>query len=366
MSSMETVKDLGRDLSKALSTAETSDESIERCKDVLQRLHECEMTLQILSETMIGKTVSQLKTHPSLGPTAKALVKKWKNVAKSSNSNNTTATTATTTPAAPVTTSTGVAARAVTAAKAPPPAAQKRASTASTSSSSTNTKKQKASVDRRNSTKSDSSAGAADMTTTPASDEWADLPPLRQTMCQKFYEVFLMVKAELVKELGINAEVVDALVAPRAVEVEAAIWSQQQQHRGGSDMKKAYTDKVRSLMFNLKKNTALTQSIILGQVSADDLVKMSSEQLAPPEAQKQKAEAAKKLLDSRRLDWEQANEAKINEMCGIKGDLLAASLFTCSRCKSTKTTSTQKQTRSADEPMTVFVFCLNCGKRWKC
>ena len=131
-------------------------------------------------------------------------------------------------------------------------------------------------------------------------------------------------------------------------------------------MKKAYTDKVRSLMFNLKKNTALTQSIILGQVSADDLVKMSSEQLAPPEAQKQKAEAAKRLLDSRRLDWEQANEAKINEMCGIKGDLLAASLFTCSRCKSTKTTSTQKQTRSADEPMTVFVFCLNCGKRWKC
>jgi hypothetical protein len=46
---------------------------------------------------------------------------------------------------------------------------------------------------------------------------------------------------------------------------------------------------------------------------------------------------------------------KINEMCGIKGELLQASLFTCGRCKSVKTTSTQKQTRSADEPMTVFV-----------
>ena len=74
----------------------------------------------------------------------------------------------------------------------------------------------------------------------------------------------------------------------------------------------------------------------------------------------------KKLQDSRRLDWEQANEKKINDMCGIKGDMLKASLFTCGRCKSIKTTSTQKQTRSADEPMTVFVLCLNCGKRWKC
>jgi transcription elongation factor S-II len=75
---------------------------------------------------------------------------------------------------------------------------------------------------------------------------------------------------------------------------------------------------------------------------------------------------AQKLQESKRLDWEQANESKINEMCGITGELLKASLFTCSRCKSTKTTSTQKQTRSADEPMTVFVFCTNCGKRWKC
>eukprot|EP01083_Nonionella_stella_P294933 1002383_1 len=75
-----------------------------------------------------------------------------------------------------------------------------------------------------------------------------------------------------------------------------------------------------------------------------------------------------KLKDSRRLDWEQANEDKINEMCGIKGELLKASLFTCGRCKSEKTTSTQKQTRSADDSMamTLFVLRLNCGNRWKC
>ena len=104
----------------------------------------------------------------------------------------------------------------------------------------------------------------------------------------------------------------------------------------------------------------------MGSISADELVAMSSEDLATSAKTEARNAEVKKLRDSRLLDWEQQNEGKINEMCGIKGDLLQASLFTCGRCKSVKTTSTQKQTRSADEPMTVFVLCLNCGKRWKC
>jgi DNA-directed RNA polymerase subunit M/transcription elongation factor TFIIS len=39
--------------------------------------------------------------------------------------------------------------------------------------------------------------------------------------------------------------------------------------------------------------------------------------------------------------------------------------FTCGKCKSKKTTYRQAQTRSADEPMTTFVTCLNCNHRWK-
>jgi hypothetical protein len=41
-------------------------------------------------------------------------------------------------------------------------------------------------------------------------------------------------------------------------------------------------------------------------------------------------------------------------------------LFKCGRCKSTKTTYYQMQTRSADEPMTTYVTCKNCGHKWKC
>lgn len=40
--------------------------------------------------------------------------------------------------------------------------------------------------------------------------------------------------------------------------------------------------------------------------------------------------------------------------------------YTCGNCKSKKCTYFQLQTRSADEPMTTFVTCLDCGKRWKC
>jgi DNA-directed RNA polymerase subunit M/transcription elongation factor TFIIS len=40
-------------------------------------------------------------------------------------------------------------------------------------------------------------------------------------------------------------------------------------------------------------------------------------------------------------------------------------MFTCRKCKKTKVTYTQAQTRSADEPMTTFFCCLACGHRWK-
>ena len=39
--------------------------------------------------------------------------------------------------------------------------------------------------------------------------------------------------------------------------------------------------------------------------------------------------------------------------------------FQCPKCKHRKIFSTQKQTRSADEPMTTFFKCLNCDYNWK-
>jgi DNA-directed RNA polymerase subunit M/transcription elongation factor TFIIS len=38
--------------------------------------------------------------------------------------------------------------------------------------------------------------------------------------------------------------------------------------------------------------------------------------------------------------------------------------LTCKSCRSTKVDVDQVQTRSADEPMTLFALCQDCGSRW--
>lgn len=40
-------------------------------------------------------------------------------------------------------------------------------------------------------------------------------------------------------------------------------------------------------------------------------------------------------------------------------------IYQCRACKSKKTQYACLQTRSADEPMTTYVSCLQCGRRWK-
>jgi len=39
--------------------------------------------------------------------------------------------------------------------------------------------------------------------------------------------------------------------------------------------------------------------------------------------------------------------------------------MTCGKCRQSRVAYTQAQTRSADEPMTTFCECTNCGNRWK-
>lgn len=132
----------------------------------------------------------------------------------------------------------------------------------------------------------------------------------------------------------------------RAVEVEAAAY------RAYKGETKEYKEKIRSLFQNLKnrQNAELGRNVMSGALPADRFVVLSSKELMSAEQRKADAE-----LEEENLRKAQApvSEKSISDT------------FECSNCKQRKVSYTQAQTRSADEPMTTFCECLNCGKRWK-
>lgn len=58
-------------------------------------------------------------------------------------------------------------------------------------------------------------------------------------------------------------------------------------------------------------------------------------------------------------------ETEIESTRLSKGVQLSESSQPCIACKQKKVVYYEKQTRSADEPMTIFYSCLNCGKNWR-
>ena len=77
------------------------------------------------------------------------------------------------------------------------------------------------------------------------------------------------------------------------------------------------------------------------------------------------------FMDSKKLfpeKWEKLLENKLKRDA-VRYEVrteIATDMYQCSRCKKSMCTYYQLQTRSSDEPMTTFVTCLNCQKRWKC
>jgi transcription elongation factor S-II len=107
-----------------------------------------------------------------------------------------------------------------------------------------------------------------------------------------------------------------------------------------------YIDRLRSIMNNLKGD--ILQQIKDGTIKPHIVAFMTHQELCPEK-------------------WEPLIEAKIKRDKNKFETNIAAStdLFTCRKCKEKKCTYYQMQCRSADEPMTTFVQCLNCGTRFK-
>mmetsp|Transcript_84593 Transcript_84593/g.225942 ORF Transcript_84593/g.225942 Transcript_84593/m.225942 type:complete len:132 (-) Transcript_84593:47-442(-) len=115
-----------------------------------------------------------------------------------------------------------------------------------------------------------------------------------------------------------------------------------------------YLGQVKSLSFNLKdpNNPDFVSRIVSGDIATSEVATLTSSQMAA----KKKEEEVQKAIKDKAFQME---TFKINEMRE------ATDMFECGKCKKRKTTFYQKQTRSADEPMTIFITCLNCGHEWR-
>ncbi|XP_045082059.1 transcription elongation factor A protein 3 isoform X10 [Coregonus clupeaformis] len=141
------------------------------------------------------------------------------------------------------------------------------------------------------------------------------------------------------KEFGTNCD-------SMAAEIEDHIYKEM----GATDMK--YKNRVRSRISNLKdpKNPGLRRNVLAGGIELRRFAIMSAEEMASDEL--------KQLRNN--LTKEAIREHQLSKTSGTISDL-----FQCGKCGKKNCTYNQMQTRSADEPMTTFVLCNECGNRWK-
>ncbi|XP_039973305.1 transcription elongation factor A protein 3 [Xiphias gladius] len=141
------------------------------------------------------------------------------------------------------------------------------------------------------------------------------------------------------KEFGANCD-------SMAAEIEDHIY----QEIKATDMK--YKNRVRSRISNLKdpKNPGLRKNVLARSIELSRIATMSAEEMASDEL--------KQLRNV--LTQEAIREHQMAKTGGTTTDLLQ-----CGKCKKKNCTYNQVQTRSADEPMTTFVLCNECGNRWK-
>ena len=108
-----------------------------------------------------------------------------------------------------------------------------------------------------------------------------------------------------------------------------------------------YIDRLRTIYINLK-NPDFQELVKIDEIAPQTIAFMTHQEMNPDR-------------------WKELIKNKMVRDASKYVTNIAAStdMYTCKKCRSKKCTYYELQTRSADEPATIFVTCLDCGKHWK-
>lgn len=117
--------------------------------------------------------------------------------------------------------------------------------------------------------------------------------------------------------------------------------------------KMIYLSRIRSFYTNLKsdsyvQNLTFKERILNSEIDYKNISKLSNHEVHPLKW----ADFIKKKIETEKLKYELKPEAMTD-------------MFKCTKCGSRSCTYYEMQTRSADEPMTQFITCLDCNNNWK-
>ena len=196
-----------------------------------------------------------------------------------------------------------------------------------------------------------------------------DPTPTRHKVVQRFRRTFHRLRerppdpADPPDPAEEACELPDAAVAAERLEKHLWNWMIQSCERDGirgellkwsnPRVRYRYTTRALSLEFNLNnadRNPGLIRRLASKQLTLKAFTAMTPHQMWPEHWEPVYQRVAMRQM---------RREATVDPATVPDG------AYTCSKCKSKKTVFTSMQIRSADEPSTQFVRCLNCGKAWK-
>ncbi|KAL6159447.1 transcription elongation factor TFIIS [Exserohilum turcicum] len=293
----------GKAIGKAVAEGEPSASILKLLNDLKSGVHATE---DLLRSTRIGVTINRLRTHkdPAVQKLATELVAKWRDEVKKKQ------------PAKKDGPAKAAANGASTSSPAPPPSG-----TASPTPSQAK-KKHDVPSDKRN--------HKTDKVKYQVTGNEA-----RDNCVRLMYDGLAFMSEAMPDEiLGV------------ARQVEAAAYS------NAGSVNDAYKGKMRSLFQNLKNksNPQLRKRVLMGEITAKKFVVMTHDEMKS---------------DARRAEDEKLEKENMNQAMVAQVEKAISKEFQCGKCKQKKVSYSQAQTRSADEPMTTFCECMNCGNRWK-